>query len=109
MDALLAALQWIADFFGGLGVGKLLKEFLAYALQKLTVWYLDAKIEGIKFAWSIGKGVLEDLQVSQRITSGLTALPVELRNVMNFLRVPEAITNLLTAYTTRFVLRLMPL
>lgn len=108
MQAIFDALNYIAGLFSSFFSGQLLKDFAGYVFQRLTVWYIEAKIEAIQFAWGIAKGILNDLSISQRITDALTALPQDFRNVMNFLRVPEAITNLLTAYVTRFVLRFMP-
>lgn len=108
MQAIFDVLNFIAGLFNDFFSGQLLKDFSGYLIQKLTVWYLEAKIEAIQFAWGIAQNILTDLSLSQRITDTLTALPQDVRNVMNFLRVPEAITNLLTAYVTRFVLRFMP-
>lgn len=110
MDALLGALQWIADFLGAApdGITGLLTQFWGWALQKLSVMYIELQISAMQFGWSVAKGILTDLQVAQRITDAISILPESVKSTLNFFKFPECLTNILTAYTTRFVMRFLP-
>lgn len=107
MEALLQAFQWVVDFFAGVGGGivDLIKGAGEWFLGKLFVWWLEAKLWAITQAWDFAKGFLEGLDFSNRIESAFTALPAETRNFLLWLRVPEFITNIVTAMVTKFVLR----
>jgi len=107
---MIEALQWIANFFGDgpSGITLLLSKFYAWAIQKLTVFYIGMQIEAMKFAWLVAQNILNDLQVTSKIVSALNLLPQQVRETLNFFKIPECLTNVITAYVTRFVMRFIP-
>lgn len=109
MGAILDAMQWLSDFFGGVGGGlsDMVTQAFSWIIQKVTVYQIKAKLAAVQFAWGVAKDILSDLQVTQGITETLSLLPQQVRDGINFFRVPECITNVLTAYTTRYVLRFL--
>ena len=110
MEALLEAFQWIANFFGdsATGITYLLQQFYSWAIQKFTVFWIGMQIEMMQFAWGVARDILNDMGVSQKIMQSLGMLPSQVQSALAFFRMPECLMNVLTAYTTRFVMRFVP-
>ncbi len=81
--------------------------------ERLIYWiiitYLEAKVYMITFAYEIAGGIVENLGISSVINSAFSALPNAFKSVISYLRIPEAVNMLISAYVTRFVLDLVPL
>ena len=56
----------------------------------------------------MAQSVLEDLALGTKINESLALLPSNVREALNFFKVPEAMTNIITAGVTRLVMRLTP-
>lgn len=103
-----AGLEWLADFFGGDGADDWMSSALGWAVEKLAVMWLDTKLWFMKIGWGVAKSILTDLGVFAAIASAVTGLPAEIRGALNFFRVFEAVSMILTAGMTKFVLRFIP-
>lgn len=103
-----SGLEWIAGYMAGDGQTSWWEGASRKVTQKLVVAYLKLKINGIKRAWAIAKGILQDFDVFQRISSALSGLPAELTSALSFFGVFTALGNILTAAVTGYVIRLFP-
>lgn len=100
-------LQSISDFVQN-GIYEFSTSWIAFFLAKLTVWYIEAKISSIQFAWDIAQGVLQALNVTSSIAAGFSGLSPDVRAGIGFFRVPEAINMLVGAGATRMVMSFLP-
>lgn len=110
MEALLDALQWIADFFGGTGddMANFFDQTMTYVLQRMLIWWYELKLEGVQLAWGIAKGIIEDLGVAAQLTQAWSQVPPEALSVLKFFRIPEAVSVMLNAAVTRMVINFIP-
>jgi hypothetical protein len=100
-------LQSISDWFQS-GVYGFFEEATAWVLTEFMVWYIKAKLWGLKFAWNIAELTLTNLNVFSTIQSAWATVPAEVYGGLSFFKVPQALNMLLTAGATRFVFRLIP-
>lgn len=105
---LVAGLEWLSNFFAGKGSDDWLASALAWFAEKLVSLWLDTKLWFMKIGWSVAKSILTDLGVFAAIASAVTGLPAEIRGALNFFKVFEAVSMILTAGMTKFVLRFIP-
>ncbi|WP_353188960.1 DUF2523 family protein [Pseudomonas sp.] len=103
-----AGLEWIANFFAGKGADDWLSSALGWFSEKLVTAWLDTKLWFMKIGWSVAKSVLTDLGVFAGIASAISGMPAEIRAALNFFQVFQAISIILTAGMTKFVLRFIP-
>jgi hypothetical protein len=108
MDAIIASLQWLADFFGGTGdsLRNLIVEAAVWIIKKIAIWKIQTQLWAIDVAWNAAKSVLEDLQVFSKIATAFAGLDEGTRNILAFFKIPQAINVVLNAGVTRFVLRM---
>ncbi len=108
MEAILAALQWLADFFGGGGdsLRDLIVEASVWIIKKVAIWKIQSQLWAIDIAWSAAKSILEDLQVFSTLTSAYSGLDDGTRNILAFFKIPQAINVILNAGVTKFVMRM---
>lgn len=99
--------DFIYDFIAS-GIYEFYVDVTAFFLQKFTVWWIKAKIFGLVFAWDVAKVILQDLDLSSHIQSSWNLIDPAYKGTLTFFRIPEVINNLLTALTTKFVLRMLP-
>ena len=83
-------------------------QLIAYAMTYLFKTYLDFVLWAVPFAWSIGSTVIQNLQISEHLNSAFGALPDTAANLLRFFRIPEVISNLLSAYVAKFVVKFIP-
>jgi hypothetical protein len=103
--------QQITDYFSDFwlaiteGVPSLFVRIAAWAFEAAVYLKFLLYFEGIKFAWSVAKLVLEDLSISSTLTSFFSALPPTVRAILIDIRIPDAVNVILNAFVTRAVLR----
>lgn len=100
-------LNFIWEFLTS-GIYQLLEDSVVYFGVKLTIWSIEFMAWSIEISWEIAQGVLTAYNVQAHLDNAWSLLPAEIANGLAFFRVPEAINNILTALTTKFVMRLIP-
>ncbi len=100
-------LQAVLDFLTS-GIFQLIKDATGYVLAKLFVWWVEAKIWGLHFAWNTAKTILAELNLSGAIQAALNDLPGPVASVALYFRIPEIINILLSGLGTRWVLKFVP-
>lgn len=105
---IVAGIEWLANFFSGKGADDWLSSALAWFTEKLVAAWLDTKLWFMKIGWSVAKSVLTDLGVFAAIASAISGMSPEVRSALNFFQVFQAVSIILTAGMTKFVLRFIP-
>lgn len=104
--------QMIADSFDELwtflftDTPNMIERFMAYLVQKWVEIKLWAYFEFIKLSFNIAKVILADLNVMSTITSQMSLLPQDVRQVLVQTRLVDGINLIVQAYATRFVMSL---
>lgn len=86
-------------------------DYLEGALERVTawliVWYIEIKIYALTFSWSVASLILQNIGLTDLINDMWAGLDSELLAFITYLKIPDCINMLLSAYTTRFVMGLM--
>jgi hypothetical protein len=105
------AAQMAGDFFTDIWtfLDTDLPDFLVRMWAFIVVKYFEitlyAKIELLKLAWSVSKQILENYQIVSKITAKFNLLPPDIRQAIVDMRLLDAVSIIVNAYLTRFVMR----
>lgn len=81
--------------------------------ERIVMWliitYFELKIMVIEFSYGIAKTFIEGVGLSDAITSAWSGIDSQMLAVFTYLRIPEGINMLLSAFVTRFVMGILPL
>lgn len=107
------ASQMVADSFTAMwdfmytDIPDLIQRAIAYFIM----WTIKGKLEFymmfIPYAWGIAQVIIEDLNIMSQITSQMSVLPVDVRQVFIDMRLFDGINLLLHAYITKFVMNFL--
>lgn len=77
-------------------------------LERVAAWYivwtLDMKLFWLQLSLDISEGIVNSLGVSSEIQRYLSALDSEIANFVFWLKIPEAINAILSAYGVRIIM-----
>ena len=90
------------------GIYDLLKGSIAWLIEKALIAYYTSATWSLQFAWDIAETILTDLNISATIITYFDALPQNTKQIMAFFKIPEFINLVVSAFTTRLVLRFVP-
>ena len=76
-------------------------EYSVISAIKLQIWVVG-------FAWDVAKQILVDLGFASHLGTAWAALPSGVSGLLAELKVPQAVTLLITALVARVALRLIP-
>lgn len=106
-------LQQVIDFFNNVlaFIHQGIYDFVTAAFAQFVIWSMVAMVEFkimmIGFAWDVAQQILAQLDVSSYINAAFGSLEPTLFNFICFLKIPEAVNIIMSAYTTRYVLNFM--
>lgn len=66
------------------------------------------KYSSLLFAWDVAESILDELNLSVLITQSFNALPETTKQTMAFFKIPEFLNLVISAFTTRLVMRFLP-
>ena len=96
-------IDWIYDALEN--IKQTILDFLAELSKVIILYYLEYKLEVIKLAWSIAEPLIASLNLTDLITTMFGSLSPDVQMLLTELRIGEAINLLLSAYTTRIILK----
>ena len=73
----------------------------------VIVWMLEAKLFMLSLGLEIAELFIDALGISEVLNSAFASLDSKVANFVTYLKIPEAINILISAYTTRFVMGLI--
>lgn len=80
--------------------------------ERIVIWlmisYLETKVMMIEIAYHFADLILSSLNISSLLSAGWSSIDSQILGVFTYLRIPEAINMILSAFVTRFILGLMP-
>jgi len=107
------AAQMQGDFFSDIwsffddDVPSFIDRLWAYIVVWAAKFYFEMKLESIKFAWFIGKEILQSFQVGSQIANLASALPNDVKAALIDCRFFDGLNIYLNALVTRFILRII--
>lgn len=100
-------LQAIADWFTT-GIYQFVVDATGWLFSTAILLWIKIQTDGIEFAWSVAKSILNNLGVQSYLSSFWGMLPEKVAQGLYFFKIPESINLLLTAFVTRFVMSWIP-
>lgn len=80
--------------------------------ERIIVWlliaYLEAKLYMLEISYEIATALIDTIGLSDAINAAWSNIPVTARAVLTYLKIPEGINMIISAFVTRFILGLMP-
>lgn len=109
VDVVNAVVEFSQSFedFIKTGVYDLIVKFTAWAVKWLVVASIKAKIAAIAFSWDVAQEILTSLNVSAYLSGMWSSMDSRLIGMLAYLRIPEVINIMLSAFATRFVFRFL--
>lgn len=96
-------LVWFFD----LGLPAILKQFLVYMGKLIIYSWIQTQVFMLDLAYTIASEILADMNVTALIESSFSNLDSESVAIANYMKIPDLVKNLISAYATRFVLGFM--
>ena len=106
MDGVVHFFSAIWDWINS-GVVDLLSDFVKWCMSWIVTAWIKMKLGALTWAWDVGKAVIQNLGVSQKVTEAMGFLSPEVAKALAFFKVPDAINMLMNAGITKFVLRIV--
>ncbi|WP_221801869.1 DUF2523 family protein [Oceanobacter mangrovi] len=97
--------QYTVDWLGD-GIYKTADTVLERIQVWIFLWYLELKISMISMAASIADVLVASLSITENIKSAISGLDSRTAAMLYYLRIPDALSMLFSAYITRFILDL---
>ena len=94
----------IIDWFNE-GIYQFFVDLFAQYVIWSTIATIEFKLWFVGFAWDVAQSILSQLQVFNELNAAFGSLDSDVLSVLNFFSIPHAISILLSAATTKFVLR----
>ncbi len=105
VDSIVNLDETVTNFFHT-GLFKFIEDFMVWLGSWVVVFVVKAKIQALGFAWAVAKNLLLSLNISTQLQGFMSSLPLTLHSFINLFKIPEAINLIVSAYSTRFVLRI---
>lgn len=102
-NAIVDLRQDIENFFST-GIYEFFTKFFAEFIKWAVVLWYKFKLFSITFSYDIASEILSSLNLSQTIDSAFNSLDSRVAKFVSFFRIPEAVSLIISAYTTRFVM-----
>ncbi len=106
-------MDFIVNFFDFIqymwneGIVSLIESAIKYWVKSFIYGTVKFALWSVPFMWEVAQEILIETQISQHMSSSWSALDGEAANLVYGLKVPEAINIILTAFVTKFGLRVM--
>jgi len=101
-DALTDITSWFSD-----GLYEAADNLFQRMAAWVIIWILEAKLFMLGLGIEIAELFIEALGISDLLNSAFSSLDSKVSNFVYYLKIPEAINILISAYTTRFVMSLV--
>jgi hypothetical protein len=106
MDMLIGFANDFIDFFNHL------PEKSDSYWERIVIWllitYLEAKTYMLEIAYEIASTLIQSVGLSEAINNSWQQVPSQFQSVFLYLKIPDALNMILSAFVTRFILGLMP-
>lgn len=103
----------VIDFFKSIlgfvdhGIYEVIGDFLKYYVSAVALFQLELKMAAIELAAEAAEALVTYLDISGTINELLAGIDSKIASFISYLKITEAITMLLSAHLTRFVLDLI--
>ncbi|WP_221794604.1 DUF2523 family protein [Oceanobacter mangrovi] len=99
-------LKEVLGFFD-FGIYEILGDFFKYYVSAVALFQLELKMAAIDLAAETATALVEYLDISGTINDLLAKVDLKMAAFISYLKIPEAITMLLSAHLTRFIMDLV--
>lgn len=106
MDSVIDGLNALLNFVD-IGIYEYTDTYFERFSAWLIVFYLELKLWGLEFSWSIAQVILDGLDISTMLSSSWASIDSGILNILTFFKIPECLNVVVSAFTTRFVLDLI--
>lgn len=103
MEPINAILSWLFE-----GIYHFFVQAFAYFIEVFTYIMILFTLWATEFAWDVASAIIVNTGINNVINTAFSFLPAQTRETLNFFRVLEAITLLITSLISKYVMRFIP-
>lgn len=81
------------------------QELMAWAMIQATIWKIEFMLWSAQFSWGVAQAVLDNLTIGQQVEQIWQQTDSYVLSWLNYFKIPDALNMILTAGTTKFVMR----
>lgn len=102
-------IDFIANFWDSLsnGLYELVVWSLSGIIKALTLWGIEFKMYMISLSWDVASEILDSLSITDELESAWSSMDSDVLAIATSLRIPDAISMIMNAYVTRYVMRFL--
>ena len=106
MDSIIGFFNDVVNFLNGMPDAS--DSYWERIVMWVIITYLEAKLYMLEISYEIAGSIIQSIGLSAAINSAWSNVPGDVFSVLAYLKIPEAINMLISAFITRFVMDLMP-
>jgi hypothetical protein len=106
MDFILTFTDSVLDWLE-LGQYNFLEEFMAWALINYTMAKIQFMLWSAQFSWGVAQSVLDQLTIGDQIEQLWAQTDSYVLSWLSYFKIPQALNMILTAGTTKFIMRMV--
>ena len=103
-DFMDSILNWLEE-----GQFSFFEDLVAYIMVQLTIGKVTFMLWSIQFSWGVAQSVLDQLSIGSQIEAIWAATDSVVLSWLSFFKIPQALNMIMTAGTTKFVMRMVGL
>ncbi len=106
-------MDWLIQFTDSMldfqeeGQYSFFQEFVAWVLIKATVWKIEAMLWTAQFSWGVAQAVLDNLTIGDQVEALWQSTDSYVLSWLTYFKIPQALNIIMTAGTTKFVMRMV--
>jgi len=85
------------------------EDFVAFFVVQLTIAKISFMLWSMEFSWGVAQAVLDQLSIGAQVEALWAATDSVLLSWLSFFKIPQALNMIMTAGTTKFVMRMVGL
>lgn len=106
MDAIIAFMDSISDWLEQ-DQYTFFEDLIGYLVIQATIAKVQFMLWSVQFSWGVAQSVLDQLTIGTQIEAIWAATDSAVLSWLSYFKVPQALNMILTAGTTKFVMRMV--
>jgi len=83
------------------------QDFIAWVLIQATIWKVQFMLWSAQFSWGVAQAVLDQLTIGQQIETLWAQTDSYVLSWLSYFKIPQALNMVMTAGTTKLIMRMV--
>jgi hypothetical protein len=106
-------MEWLVEFTDSIldfleeGQYNFFQELVAWVMIKVTILKIEFMLFSAQFSWGVAQAVLDNLSIGDQVEQLWQQTDSYVLSWLNYFKIPQALNMILTAGTSKFVMRMV--